>query len=139
VGQKKNSFLGVSVLLVALASNLTVGTAYPIAAAEISSVRLRAKTLGIGFFVNAFMTWIFSFCVPYMFNSDQGNLGGKIGFVFLGTCVIGFGLSWREVPETKDVTYAHLDYMFQKRAPTREFKKMALAAATFAEGAQAEA
>ncbi|KAJ4263352.1 hypothetical protein NW762_006170 [Fusarium torreyae] len=109
------NFLGVSVILASLTSNFTVGTAYPVAAAEIPSVRLRAKTLGIGFFVNAFMTWIFTFTVPYMFNSDQGNLGGKIGFIFLATCVIGFAVSWLQIPETKNMSYADIDHLFSTK------------------------
>jgi hypothetical protein len=68
------------------------------------------------------MTWAFALCVPYMFNADEGNLGGKIGFVFVGFCVVGFVLSWLEIPETKDITYAQIDHMFQQRIPTRRFK-----------------
>ncbi|KAI8653680.1 MFS domain-containing protein [Fusarium sp. Ph1] len=117
-------FIGVALLLAACCSNLGVGTAYPIAAAEIPSMRLRAKSLGVGFVTNAFMTWAFSLCVPYMFNSDQGNLGGKIGFVFCGFCVIGFVLSWIEIPETKDISYARIDALFHARAPAQKFKAM---------------
>ncbi|KAL2851271.1 general substrate transporter [Aspergillus pseudodeflectus] len=115
-------FIGVSLILAACCNNLGVGTAYPIAAAEIPSTRLRAKTLGFGFLINAFTTWAFTLCVPYMFNADEGNLGGKIGFVFVGFCVVGFVLSWLEIPETKDITYAQIDHLFQQRIPTRRFK-----------------
>ncbi|KAG7287482.1 hypothetical protein NEMBOFW57_006994 [Staphylotrichum longicolle] len=116
-------FVGVALIMAACCSNLGVGTAYPIVAAEIPSVTLRSKTLGLGFLVNAFMTWVFSFCVPYMFNADEGNLGGKIGLVFCGFCIIGFVLSWIDIPETRNVTYAQLDYLFQQGTPTRAFGK----------------
>jgi hypothetical protein len=99
-------------------------------AAEVPSTVLRAKTLGIGFFVNAFMTWAFSLCVPYMFNADQGNLGGKIGFVFFGFCVIGFALTWIEIPETKNITYAQIDYLFQTKTPAAKFKERSATAIT---------
>ncbi|KAH7203009.1 general substrate transporter [Fusarium oxysporum] len=122
---KALNFLGVSVLLTALTSNLSVGSAYPIVSAEIPSARLRAKALGFGFLVNAFMSWAFNLTVPYMFNADQGNLGGKIGFVFAATCVIGFALSWLEIPETRNISYAHIDYLFNKGTSTRNFKKEA--------------
>lgn len=117
------TYIGAALVITSLASNAGVGTAYPIVAAEIPSVRLRAKTTGLGFFVNALMTWLFSFTVPYMFNADAGNLGGKIGFVFAGFCAIGFVLTWIEIPETKDVPYAQIDYLFQVNTPTRAFKK----------------
>jgi hypothetical protein len=115
-------FIGVALLIAACCSNLGTGSAYPIVAAEVPSTVLRAKTLGIGFMVNAFMTWAFSLCVPYMFNADQGNLGGKIGFVFFGFCVVGFVLSWIEIPETRNITYAQIDYLFQTNTPARKFK-----------------
>lgn len=87
------TYIGVALVITSLARNAGVDTAYPIVAAEIPSVRLRAKTTGLDFFVNALMTWLFSFTVPYMFNADGGNLGGKIGFVFAGSCAIGFVLT----------------------------------------------
>ncbi|KAF5982395.1 maltose permease [Fusarium coicis] len=123
-------FIGVSLLLAACTGNLGTGSAYPIVAAEVPSTILRAKTLGIGFFVNAFMTWAFSLCVPYMFNADQGNLGGKIGFVFFGFCVIGFALTWIEIPETKNITYAQIDYLFQTKTPAAKFKERSATAIT---------
>lgn len=55
-----------------------VGGVYPVLAAETSSVKLRAKTLSIGFVVNAFFSWLFNFVVPYMFNTDEGNLGESL-------------------------------------------------------------
>ncbi|PKS08729.1 hypothetical protein jhhlp_004782 [Lomentospora prolificans] len=118
-------FIGVALIMAACCSNLGTGTAYPIAAAEMPASRLRAKTLGIGFGVNAFMTWVFALCVPYMFNADQGNLGGKIGFVFFGFCIVGFVLSYLEIPETKDITYATINHLFQTGTPARKFKNLA--------------
>ncbi|KAL2817126.1 general substrate transporter [Aspergillus granulosus] len=130
------NYIGVALMLVGLACGLSVSTAYPIVAAEIPSVRLRAKTLGIGFFFNALISWIFNFCVPYMFNADQGNLGGKIGFVFCATCMIGFALTWFEIPETKNLTNAQLNFLFQSGARTREFGKINITEETdVAEGA----
>ncbi|CEJ55689.1 hypothetical protein PMG11_01932 [Penicillium brasilianum] len=117
------NYIGVSLILTGFVGGLSVSTAYPIVAAEVPSVRLRAKTLGIGFFINAFVSWIFNFCVPYIYNVDEGNLGGKTGFVFCGTCIVGLVLSWFEIPETKDVTYVRLNYLFRIGAKTREFGK----------------
>ncbi|KAJ6071018.1 general substrate transporter [Penicillium canescens] len=121
--ESPNSYICVSLILTGFAGGLSVSTAYPIVAAEVPSVRLRAKTLGIGFFINAFVSWVFNFCVPYIYNVDKGNLGGKTGFVFCGTCIVGLVLSWFEIPETADVTYARLNYLFQIGAKTREFGK----------------
>ena len=93
-----NSYIGVSLILTGFVGGLSVSTAYPIVAAEVPSARLRARTLGIGFFINALVSWVFNFCVPYIYNVDAGNLGGKTGFVFFGTCLVGLVLSWFEIP-----------------------------------------
>ncbi|PNH57868.1 hypothetical protein VD0003_g112 [Verticillium dahliae] len=119
-------FIGVALVMAACCSNLGTGTAYPIVAAEIPATRLRAKTLGSGFAVNAFMMWAFKFVVPYMFNADQGNLGGTIGPVFAGFCVVGFVDSFFEIPETKDITYSRINALFQTRTPARGFRAMAV-------------
>src|SRR5450759_4294450 len=100
-----------------------VGGIYPVVGAETSSVKLRAKSQSIGFLVNAFFSWLFNFTVPYMFDADQGNLGGKCGFVFFALCVIGVIVIFFEIPEMKNRTYAELDSLFESRVSTRMFGK----------------
>ncbi|KAH8199174.1 hypothetical protein TruAng_006643 [Truncatella angustata] len=116
------TFIGVALLLVGLINNLGVGSAYSVVASEVSSVRLRSRSSGIGFIANALASWAFNFTVPYMFNADEGNLGGKIGFVFAAFSIIGFVSSWFFVPETKTKTFAEIDYLFERKTPTRAFK-----------------
>jgi SP family general alpha glucoside:H+ symporter-like MFS transporter len=110
--------------------NCGVGGIYPVVGAETSSVRLRAKSSGIGFMVNAFFSWLFNFVVPYMFDADEANLGGKMGFFFFGLCVIGLVVVFLEVPEMKNKTYAELDELFEARVPTRKFKTYQTIAST---------
>ncbi|KAH7067844.1 general substrate transporter, partial [Paraphoma chrysanthemicola] len=114
-------FVGIAILSVGFCGSLGVQSVYPVVASEVSSVRLRSTTLGFGFFVNAFVSWIFNFTVPYMYNPDAGNLGGKVGFIFVAFSCLGFLLSWLEIPETKNKTYAELDYLFERRTKTRQF------------------
>lgn len=56
-------------------------------------------------------------------DSDEANLGGKMGFIFFGLCVFAWVVLYFEIPEMKHRTYAELDEMFEKRLPTREFSK----------------
>jgi hypothetical protein len=100
-----------------------VGGAFPVVGSETSSARLRAKSNALGFAMQYFASWAFNFFVPYMFNSDQANWGGKIGFFFFGLCIVAFAVVWLEVPEMKGRTYAEIDLMFEQRLPTRAFKK----------------
>lgn len=56
-----------------------------------------------------------------MFNADEGNLGGKMGFIYLATAVISWLIIFFDVPETKGRTYADLDTVFELDLSTREF------------------
>ncbi|KAI0143353.1 general substrate transporter [Pestalotiopsis sp. NC0098] len=91
-------------------------------AAEVSTMRLRAKTLAIGFFFNYFYSTVWNIVVPYMFNPGYGNLGGELGWVFFGTCFLSFLILFFEMPDTKDLTAAQIDERFENRAKTRGFR-----------------
>ncbi|KAH8205049.1 hypothetical protein TruAng_000772 [Truncatella angustata] len=91
-------------------------------AGEVSTMRLRAKTLAIGFFFNYFYSTIWNIVVPYMFNPGYGNLGGELGWVFFGTCSVSLFLIWFEMPDTKDLTAAQIDERFENRVRTRGFQ-----------------
>lgn len=95
-------------------------------AAEVSSVRLRAKTLAIGFFFNYFYSMIWNIVVPYMFNPTEGNLGGLMGWIFFATSVIAFGVMWIELPETKDLSFEQIDRRFEHKVSTRGFMNLAI-------------
>ncbi|KAL3454872.1 general substrate transporter [Aspergillus insuetus] len=115
-------FIGVTIMVVGVVYGLGVGGTYPVVAAETSSLRLRAYTQGLGFVVNGFTSWLFNFILPYMFDVDQGNWGGRIGFFFAGLCLLTLVVVWFEIPELKNRTYEELDEMFAKRLPTRAFR-----------------
>ncbi|ETS79765.1 hypothetical protein PFICI_09618 [Pestalotiopsis fici W106-1] len=91
-------------------------------AAEVSTMRLRAKTLAIGFFFNYFYSTVWNIVVPYMFNPGYGNLGGELGWVFFGTCLLSFVILFFEMPDTMDLTAAQIDERFENRVKTRAFR-----------------
>ena len=90
--------------------------------AETSSLRLRAKTQGIGWFAGGFAQGVFGICLPYAYNVDEGNLRAKTGFIFAALCSLSWLAVWKSVPEMKDRTAAEIDTMFEHRLPTRAFK-----------------
>ncbi|KAH7417853.1 general substrate transporter [Cadophora sp. MPI-SDFR-AT-0126] len=115
-------FIGIGMIIVYEAYALSVGAVYPVIASEASSVRLRAVSNSIGFVSQFFASWLFGFTVPYMFGADAGDLGGKCGFIFAGLSLICYVITWIDVPETKNRTYAELDEMYEMNLPTRQFK-----------------
>lgn len=89
---------------------------------EASSLHLRGKAQGVGWFTAGASSAIFGFALPYAFNADQGNLGAKTGFVYTGLCTIGFVVTYFYVPEMKGRTPAEIDRMFELRLPARQFE-----------------
>ncbi|KPI36758.1 General alpha-glucoside permease [Cyphellophora attinorum] len=105
---------------------LTLGTVAWTVVAEIPSLRLRAKTQGLANLTLCFFQWAVAFVFPYMFNPDAGNLGGKVGFVFGATSLLGFlGVFWF-LPETKNRTADQLDKLYAREVPARKFHKTVL-------------
>lgn len=90
-------------------------------AAEVPSIRLRAKTLALGFFFNYFWSMVWNLVVPYMFNTGYGDLGGLMGWIFFVTSVISFAIMWFELPETKDLSFEKIDLMFEMKVKSRKF------------------
>jgi MFS transporter, SP family, general alpha glucoside:H+ symporter len=112
--------IGVALQFTSISYGPAVGSSMAVAG-EVSASRLRAKSLGIGnTFFNLYGT-IWTVVLPYLFNSDQANLGGNIAWIYLGQGLIMLVLLFYIVPETKGRSFEELDVMFGKRIPARKF------------------
>ncbi|KAH8743373.1 alpha glucoside transporter [Diaporthe sp. PMI_573] len=90
---------------------------------ETSSLRLRAKTQGIGGVAQQGSSVVMSLLLPYAYNPDAAHLGGKTGFIYVALCGLGVALSWFFLPEMKGRGVMEIDHMFNLRLPARQFKK----------------
>ncbi|CAK49120.1 MFS general substrate transporter [Aspergillus niger CBS 101883] len=99
-----------------------IGPAMAIAG-EVSSVRLRAKSLAIGFTFNYFFSTVWNVVMPYLYNSDEADLGGLIGWIFAGMGAVTLLILFFELPETKGRSFEELDEMFAAGVPTRQFQR----------------
>ncbi|KAL3493465.1 general substrate transporter [Aspergillus germanicus] len=102
--------------------NTTIGAAGYTILAEVSTSRLRVKTIAIGLALQNGLYTMWSFVLPYLFNPDKANLGAKVMFIFGGLSVICLVYLWFYQPETAGRTYGELDEMFMKGVPPRKFK-----------------
>lgn len=109
------------ILLYCWLYNVTIGATSWTVVTETATARLRPKTVAIGNVSNSLVSIIWQFTMPYMFNPDQGNLGGKVGFIFGGLSLICIGYLWWYLPETKGRTYEELDEIFMREVPARKF------------------
>lgn len=77
---------------------------------------------------NGLSSCIWTFALPYAINPDQGNMGGKIAFVFGGTLVFSTVFIYFFIPETKGRTYIEIDELWARRVPARKFGSTKLVA-----------
>lgn len=94
---------------------------YPICIENPTSA-LRTKTVAIGLISTNLASMVWSFVIPYIFNPDQANLGGKTMFIFAGFTVLSFVYAVLFQPETAGRTYEEIDEMYSNRVPLRKFK-----------------
>ncbi|GAO13737.1 uncharacterized protein UV8b_01619 [Ustilaginoidea virens] len=87
---------------------------------EASSTSLRAPTIALATATQAVMGIVFNLAIPYMVNPDQGNLRGKVGFIFGGLAALATVWSFFHVPELKGRTFGEIDAMFQAKVPPRQ-------------------
>ncbi|KAG9235732.1 general substrate transporter [Amylocarpus encephaloides] len=102
--------------------NATIGATGFTILTETSTSRLRIKTIAIGNGLQNAVYTMWSFVIPYIFNPDRANLGGKTCFIFGGLAVFCLVYLWFCQPETAGRTYEEMDEMFMKGVPARKFK-----------------
>ncbi|KEF59179.1 uncharacterized protein A1O9_04023 [Exophiala aquamarina CBS 119918] len=102
--------------------NVTIGATAFTVLTEVSTSRLRAKTIAIGLAIQGCFGILWSFVLPYLFNPDKANLGGKLGFIYGGLCFPCIAFLWWYQPETRGRSYEELDEMFVKKIPARKFR-----------------
>ncbi|KAJ9610482.1 hypothetical protein H2200_005259 [Cladophialophora chaetospira] len=115
-------YVGVTLNLVLFIIALGVWPASYVIGGEASSLRLRARSQGIGWAIGGLANFVFSTVTPYIYNADSGNLRSRIGFVWAGLCVITFAGAWYLIPEMLGRTALELDMMFEQKLPARKFR-----------------
>jgi SP family general alpha glucoside:H+ symporter-like MFS transporter len=114
---------------------LTVGPICYAIIGEVSSTRLRNKSVCVSRIVYYIAQIICNVVSPYMLNPTAGDWKGKTGF-FWGACALVFFVwTYFRLPETKGKTFEELDILFANRVPAREFAKYKVDAYAESEGA----
>ncbi|KAF4986168.1 hypothetical protein FDECE_16092 [Fusarium decemcellulare] len=101
---------------------MTLGaTAYSVGG-ETPSIPLRQKTYAINIMSATAVSCLVLQVMPYLINSDQLNLGGKICFIFFAFSVPMCVYLYFCLPEMKGRNYAEIQELFDKNVPARKFK-----------------
>ncbi|KAL3469081.1 general substrate transporter [Aspergillus californicus] len=112
---------GAMMLLWNFVYDLTIGAVCFVVMCEVSSARLRGKTIAFASAAQFLANFVAVVGIPYAINPANGNMRGKLAFVYLGVCVPCITYCWFCLPETKGRTFEELDLMFERGVPTREF------------------
>ncbi|WYZ36065.1 hypothetical protein EsH8_X_000712 [Colletotrichum jinshuiense] len=89
---------------------------------ETASVQLRQKTYSINIMCSTAASCLVLQVMPYLLNTDQANLGGKVCFIFFGLSLPLCAWLYLYFPEMKGRNYAEIQEMFNNRVPARKFK-----------------
>ena len=102
---------------------VSLGPTTYVVVAETSSSRVRAQTIVLGRAVYVCCGIIAQQINPRMLNdsSDAWNWGAKTGMFYFGLCFIWAVWIWFFLPETRNRSFADIDYLFQKKVNARKF------------------
>lgn len=92
--------------------------------AEIPSTRMRIKTVALARASYNSAVFINNAIMPQIVGVNAWNWGAKGGFFWAGVAFLFFAYMWFRLPESKGLTYAELDLLFEHRVRTREFSQM---------------
>jgi SP family general alpha glucoside:H+ symporter-like MFS transporter len=104
----------------------TVGPVCYSLVSELSSTRLRAKTIVLSRNLYNIFSIVNGVIIPYMLNPTAWNWRGKAGFFWSGFCFLCIVWTYFRLPEPKGRTYAELDVLFQQGVSARKFKTTAV-------------
>lgn len=109
-------------------TSMTVGSVAFSVVTEVSSTRLRAKTIALA--RNSFngLNIIWGVAMPYLLNPKEADLKGKSAFVFAFTGSLCLLYVFLRLPEMKGRTYEELDILFTSKVKARDFKRTSVQA-----------
>ncbi|GHJ90283.1 hypothetical protein NliqN6_6685 [Naganishia liquefaciens] len=114
---------GALLVFLNLAYNSTLGPVCYTLVAEISSTRLRAKTISLSRVAYQLMNIICGIIVPRQLSPAEWNWGPKSGLFWAGSAILTFCYVWLRVPETRNRSYGELDLLFENHIPAWRFSK----------------
>lgn len=99
----------------------TVGPICYSLVSEMSSTRLRTKTIVLARNLYNICGLITNTINPRMLNPSAWDWGAKAGFFWAGMCFLCLLWAFFRLPEPKGRTYAELDLLFELETPARKF------------------
>lgn len=93
---------------------------------ELSSTRLRTKSVVVARNLYSCVCIVTSVLTPRMLNPSAWNWGAKTGFLWAGMCLLASIWTYFRLPEPKGRTYAELEILFEQGISARNFSSAVL-------------
>lgn len=100
----------------------TVGPVCYSLVSELSSTRLRSKTIVLSRNLYNMLSIVNGVIIPYMLNPEAWHWRGKAGFFWGSLCFLCVVWSYFRLPEPKGRTFGELDVLFECKVGARKFK-----------------
>jgi SP family general alpha glucoside:H+ symporter-like MFS transporter len=115
--------VAVVLIIVQITFKTSLGPTTYVIVSEASSTRIRAQTIVLGRAIYVCGQIIVGQLNPRMLNSssDAWNWGAKAGLFYFGLCCIWAVWIFFFLPETKNRSFAELDFLFQTKTSARKF------------------
>ncbi|KAH6638481.1 general substrate transporter [Boeremia exigua] len=116
--------VAVFLIFVQIAFKISLGPTTYVIAGEMASSRVRAQTIVIGRSLYVCGQIVVQQLNPRMLNNDKTawNWGAKTGLFYFGFCLIWVIWIFFFLPETKERSFAEIDYLFKKGVSARKFR-----------------
>jgi MFS transporter, SP family, general alpha glucoside:H+ symporter len=115
--------IGSLLLVYTFVYDLTIGPVCYSLVAEISSTRLKAKSIVLARNFYNIACIVNNIIAPRMLNPTAWNWGAKAGFFWAGLCFLCLTWSYFRLPEPKGRTYGEIDVLFERGVPARKFRE----------------
>lgn len=113
--------VGACILIYTFVYDLTIGPVCYSLVAELSSTRLKAKSIVLARNFYNMAGLINNALTPNMINSSAWDWGAKAGFFWAGVCFLCWLWTYFRLPEPKGRTYGELDVLFENKVSARKF------------------
>ncbi|TXT07411.1 hypothetical protein VHUM_03131 [Vanrija humicola] len=111
------------IMIWVLVYDMSVGPMAYCVVGEVSSTRLRGKTVGLARNVYNITGVVSGILTTYQVNPTAWNWRGKSGFFWGGSCFLILIWTYFRLPECKGRSFRELDILFERRIPARKFKE----------------
>ncbi|KAJ5219456.1 sugar transporter [Penicillium cinerascens] len=113
--------IGSMLLVYTFCYDATVGPVCYALVSELSSSRLRTKTIILARNLYNITGIITNILTPRMLNPSAWDWGARAGFFWAGSCFLCLVWTYFRLPEPKGRTYAEIDLLFERKVPARNF------------------